>query len=271
MSGVGTAAIIGGAISAAGSAGSAVATGKMNKKNREFSEKMWHAQNEFNDPKAQRARLEAAGLNPHLIYGNGGGHTSAAPAPDFKHQAADYNINGTAIANSYMDSRMRKEQVNNLKVQNDVLQQEALLKASQIAQVQKSTAKTAFDLEKGQSLLDYSLEAAKENVRKTQVGTDIMLRQDERAAAQNAQSLQEGVQRIMNLRQQNANSIEEKKRIQAETNRIIHDSETKKLDNELRRKGINPQDPSWLRILGRLLNQGFGDYDSLKPLMGDFN
>lgn len=249
-----TAAIIGGALAAAGSAGSAVATGKMNKKNRQFSLDMWNKQNDYNNPINQRARLEAAGLNPHLIYGSNSSGGVAAPTPDFKHQAADYNINGTAIANSYMDARMRREQINNLQAQNEVIQQDALLKAAQIAQTQKSTAKTEFETQKGQSLLDYSLEAAKENIRKTQVSTQVMLNQDERNAAQNAQSLAEGVQRISNLREQNANSIEERNRIRADTQRILNDSETKKLDNDLRRKGINPQDPTWLRILGRLLD-----------------
>lgn len=46
---------------------------------------MWNAQNEYNLPQNQMARLSAAGLNPHLVYGNGQvqGLTSA-PAPEYK-------------------------------------------------------------------------------------------------------------------------------------------------------------------------------------------
>lgn len=251
-----TAAIIGGALAAAGSAGSAVATGKMNKKNREFSEKMWHAQNDYNNPINQRARLEAAGLNPHLIYGSNSSGGVSAPTPDFKHQAADYNINGTAIANSYMDARMRREQINNLQAQNEVIQQDALLKAAQIAQTQKSTAKTEFETMKGQSLLDYSLEAAKENIRKTQVSTQVMLNQDERAAALNSSTIKEALQRISLMRQQEATSVEERNRIRADIDRIKNSSETIKLENDLRKKGINPNDSTWMSIISRLLNGG---------------
>lgn len=32
---------------------------------------MWNKQNEYNSPAAQMARLSQAGLNPHLVYGNG--------------------------------------------------------------------------------------------------------------------------------------------------------------------------------------------------------
>lgn len=40
-----------------------------NQKSREWNEKMWHLQNEFNSPTAQLARFVDAGLNPALAYG----------------------------------------------------------------------------------------------------------------------------------------------------------------------------------------------------------
>lgn len=40
-----------------------------NQKSREWNEKMWHLQNEFNSPTAQLARFLDAGLNPALAYG----------------------------------------------------------------------------------------------------------------------------------------------------------------------------------------------------------
>ena len=35
--------------------------------NNAFNERMWNLQNEYNTPSAQRARLEAAGINPYLM------------------------------------------------------------------------------------------------------------------------------------------------------------------------------------------------------------
>lgn len=39
-------------------------------KQRDFQLEMWNKQNEYNDPSAQRARLENAGINPYMAMGN---------------------------------------------------------------------------------------------------------------------------------------------------------------------------------------------------------
>lgn len=44
---------------------------KENQKNRDFQREMWNANNEYNTPKNQMARLQDAGINPHLAYANG--------------------------------------------------------------------------------------------------------------------------------------------------------------------------------------------------------
>lgn len=40
---------------------------------------MWNMTNAYNDPSAQRARLEAAGLSPHFQHGSSGGADAAVP------------------------------------------------------------------------------------------------------------------------------------------------------------------------------------------------
>lgn len=56
------------------------------------SVEMWHMQNAYNSPQAQMERFKAAGLNPHLIYGQGNsGNASGAPeyhAPDIQYRYA---------------------------------------------------------------------------------------------------------------------------------------------------------------------------------------
>ena len=44
---------------------------KENQKNRDFQREMWNANNEYNTPTNQMARLQEAGINPHLAYANG--------------------------------------------------------------------------------------------------------------------------------------------------------------------------------------------------------
>lgn len=51
--------------------------------NNAFNERMWNLQNEYNTPSAQRARLEAAGINPYLMLnGSSTGVAESAPSAD---------------------------------------------------------------------------------------------------------------------------------------------------------------------------------------------
>lgn len=51
--------------------------------NNAFNERMWNQQNEYNTPSAQRARLEAAGINPYLMLdGSSTGVAQSAPQAD---------------------------------------------------------------------------------------------------------------------------------------------------------------------------------------------
>jgi len=77
-----TGSIVAAGITAAGQGVNAFAQGKMNKKTRQWNEKMygrqredaladWARTNQYNSPLAQMQRFKEAGLNPHLIYGGG--------------------------------------------------------------------------------------------------------------------------------------------------------------------------------------------------------
>lgn len=65
------------------------------------SKEMWNMQNAYNSPQSQMERFKAAGLNPHLIYGQGSaGNASQMPSynpPDiqYKYSAGNY---GAAIS-----------------------------------------------------------------------------------------------------------------------------------------------------------------------------
>lgn len=51
---------------------------------------MWNKQNAYNAPSAQMSRLRDAGLNPHLVYGNGvtGNNAGQTPTPQLAHMEA---------------------------------------------------------------------------------------------------------------------------------------------------------------------------------------
>lgn len=62
---------------------------------------MWHMQNEFNSPAEQMKRFGAAGLNPHLIYGQGSaGNAASASPPNYQPSQAQYKYEAPAYGAS---------------------------------------------------------------------------------------------------------------------------------------------------------------------------
>lgn len=69
--------------------------------NNKFNERMWNLQNEYNTPEMQRARLEAAGLNPYLMMdGGSAGIAETAPTADTSGTQVAPDI-GSTIAGGY--------------------------------------------------------------------------------------------------------------------------------------------------------------------------
>lgn len=133
------AAVIGAGLSAASSGASIFANAKLNRKTMRWNERMyalqradalkdWAMQNEYNSPAAQMERLRAAGLNPHLVYGNGadaqGGIVRSTDVKGWNPTAPDFSGLGN-VFNQYQSIRMMQQQTDNLQAQNDILRYQA--------------------------------------------------------------------------------------------------------------------------------------------------
>lgn len=69
--------------------------------NNAFNERMWNMQNEYNTPTAQRARLEAAGINPYLMLdGSSTGVAQSSPLADTSGTQVAPDV-GSTIAGGY--------------------------------------------------------------------------------------------------------------------------------------------------------------------------
>lgn len=261
---------------------------RQNRESMRFSERMydrqyqdniafWNMQNEYNSPQAQMQRYQAAGLNPNLIYGQGSpGNAGQISTPDV--QPAQFRTPewGNAVSsagltymNAIYDLDIKQAQVDNLKAQNSVIQQDALLRAQQVNSSILGQERTAFDLDFARDLRDINAQVRSETLRQMKNTTDIAIREDARRAALTSSSLQEAAQRMLNMTEQRLNmqvdrtrTSEDVKRIQAERARIREsielmkrDGTLKDLDIKLRRAGINPQDPMWARIVGQTLDK----------------
>ncbi len=184
------------------------------KRQNEYNLQLWDKQNEYNSPQAQMQRYKEAGLNENLIYGesNAGGsiatanlesHSShpGARSGDWKPTPVNYNLNDGLLA--YMDIRARTAQIDNVKAQTEVAKQDALLRAVESAKVAQDTAtggateaNLRFDLGQKSELAQTSIDAARANLRKTQVETDISLSRNEREIALSKASIARNTNRF---------------------------------------------------------------------------
>lgn len=196
----------------------------------DYNLKMWEKENAYNSPAAMMARYKEAGLNPALIYGqsNQGGSvatanldsgriTGAGTTKDWRPQAPDLSGLATGIAdgvNAYYNLEQKSAQTDNLRATNNVLQEEARLKAAQTlrtltdeyygqVKAEGQTYKNAsyqFQNDLETELRDVSVDARRSALRSLQVSTDLALNRDEREAAMNSMNLREGGARIQKLR-----------------------------------------------------------------------
>ena len=86
-----------------------------------FTKEMWNAQNEYNTPENQAARLKAAGINPAFVFGNGsvseaGGISSQSPPSLTAPHVDPYNIQPSVATatDAFLQSQMQSAQVRNM-------------------------------------------------------------------------------------------------------------------------------------------------------------
>lgn len=286
----GGSALLGGGLNAFSSA-------NLNRKNRQFSWDMyarqqadqlanWNRLNEYNSPAAQMKRFQEAGLNPNLIYGQGNaGNATPIPTPDVQTPQTRVPEWGDAISgaglqliNAIYDLDIKQAQVDNLKAQNTVILQDALLKTAQTESTSVNTARSRFNLDFETELRGVSADARRELLRQLKTNIDISIQKNARDAAANSTSIQEAAVRMAYTRQQTLNAelsrahtradIErltaEKRRIESSASLLQKEGKLRDLDIALRKEGINPNDPMWARVVGRILSNLFEDDGSLR-------
>lgn len=250
-----------------------------NRKNRKFSREMyertkqdniafWNMQNEYNTPSNQMKRFQEAGLNPHLIYGQGNsGNASPVSTPDVQSaqaRAPEFNLDGAAVTNSYFDTKIKQAQYDNLRAQNTVILEDANLKEAQTRATTMQAIRGEFDYGVESDLRDTSMDYRREALRQRTADIDISIRRDAREAAQNSSNIEEAAARIATMRQQRAQSRAEVNRIKATVENLKKDGIMKDLDIELYQDGIRPHDPAWVRVVGRFLESYFNE-DNNRP------
>lgn len=263
-------------------------TGVQNRKSRDFQREMyqrqlvdnrrlWEDQNQYNSPQAQMKRLQEAGLNPNLVYGSGSAQQPASSIQSPDVQSPQYktpDFSGIAAAGNifsqYLDYEIKAAQVDNLKADNTVKLEQAGLIRAQTANTTGNTLNTEFELNQKRSLSDIYSEYKREELRKLKTDIDTGISDREIRLIQNYTSLTQQAEAILNSRAQRANTEAELQRIKAATREINKNNELKQLEIEMRRNGINPNDPMWARMLQIALQKMLGQ-TNLFNTMDAFN
>lgn len=272
-------ALIAGAASAIGSGTNAIATGKLNRKNRRWQEKMfsrqnevarenWEMQNAYNSPVRQMQRFREAGLNPNLIYGQGnagnaGDISVGKPGnPDTSVPDVGSVIGGVKDGLfSYYDIRMKNAEISRVEKQNELIKLEEIYKSLR-------NSKLIVDTKLGSQLfgnrevanqytgklLETQLEMWDLQMQKTRQDMQLDLNKDEREAIASSRDLFTAIEKIGLLRATTAKTWAERQRIYAQINNIKTDTAIKELDRQLKASGVMPTD----NIVARIISRYFG-------------
>lgn len=246
----------------------------------------WNMQNAYNSPAEQMKRFKEAGLNPNLIYGQ----TNTAPAVRSS-SAGSWSpkapqIDNQAVRDSLfysVDLEQKNAQTNNLKAVADVAAKEAALKAAQTLAVLTGVDKTKIQTEAERFKLNMamqtmlndltksniSVQQAYANLGNTQTNTantqqqmGINQAKNEREAAMQGQNIKESMARIALMRAQQGKIPYETENLKAETalknaDKFIKENQKEMgdLDLKLKEKGVQPNDPFYIRIMSRLVDE----------------
>lgn len=253
MSGIAAAAISAGA-ALAGTAASALSTGKLNKKNRQWQEDRMREQNEYNHPAQQMARLRQAGINPHLAYSQGSISNSSAGVNTPQQTPQDFSGIGDA-AQSYIATRMQQTQIDQMKKSMEVADAEKSLKQAQEIATLSGAAKTDQELLEMQSLLQTKIDQSKANLNQTNVNTQLAQTQigkvlQDISASRTGQRLSEA--QISNIKQTIAESSARIKLLKSQGKNTDIDSEIKDVQKTMWKQGLNPNSSAFDQIIKSL-------------------
>ncbi len=149
----------------------------------------WERQNKYNDPAAQKKRLQEAGLNAGLMYGQsaGGASGNAGPIGTTDLQATQFkdpigSTVGSALA-SYFDFQIKAAQTDNLRQQavaaginNTVADQTSgdKILASHLQANKDKGSYRFYDKDKTSKLAQYQFQMVEENARKNRLNNNLV-------------------------------------------------------------------------------------------------
>lgn len=220
----------------------------------------WQMQNEYNSPAAQMKRFIDAGLNPNLIYGNLGSSVAANVRPSSPSTGgANFQPKNALAFYDIMRQQSQAGLANSTIALNSARE---LLLAQQTAGQASKNALLAERVPYAKELAKVSMDAARKNleklsadIMKTNAGTSMLLSEDVRRDAYLSIAKDKSKAQIDEI----------KKRMVV----LEKDAELKRLEIQMRNKGLTFNDALWQRLLGQFL-LGENSIQDLRNAIGDF-
>lgn len=110
----------------------------------------WNMQNEYNSPQAQMQRFKAAGLNPHLIYGQGTAGLASPPA-NYSPPDIQYRYEAPAYGGAMNEALPMLMAVGSW-------MQDMRLTDAQLKKTNVETARSATEIERTRQLVDFMIQ-----------------------------------------------------------------------------------------------------------------
>lgn len=225
----------------------------------------WNRQNEYNSPANQRRLLEEAGYNPQLAAGQPVSAQSvrASDAPSGNGEAfrPDYSLVANGVDSYYSNqikdgqANLVAEQVKTEKEKQDLINAQTLSTITGTGYVQKRTAIADLDRIFKSKAMDYDLEAKKLGNNRIKAQTDFTLSENLRRNELLAPTVALTLQKVLTEAANRATSFEQRKLLRAQAASVWSDVAIKKLDAELKSKGIQPHDSAFSRAVQEGLNK----------------
>lgn len=246
----------------------AYAQGRMNKKTRQWNEKMygiqrkdaladWNMMNAYNSPAEQMARFKAAGLNPNLIYGqqNDGSVVRSTDVKSWNPSPADYQGGIQRGVGTYFDIQMNKQTISNMEAQKRLTEMQIAKVGADIANLGVRTASGEFKLGQDKALYDYVMRTAESNMFKADYESDIA--HYRRDILQNTADLQikQANQKLLNMILENQKSDAQRQHIMQSLENMKKDGILRDFEIQLNKMGITKGDNTWLRMITTLLGK----------------
>lgn len=200
----------------------------------------WHMQNEYNHPLQQMARLEEAGLNPNLIYGDSiSGATGQAGEVGRPHKPEI----GSPLSDitSFANLKARNAQVDLVEQQANTEFQRGVLIAEQQALTGMRTAKTNQEYNQSSELFTSQLQASELNVQNME--QQILGKQLDNDFKDS--TLKDRISKIY-WEAKNAQKILKGRGLQ---------NELLRLQSQFLRLGLDRNSPWYAKVFGNIINQ----------------